>query len=667
MKKALSIMLCLLVLSFTACSGNESTEVPSVQASQQTTASQTPAQSTQATQTAADTTTPQITVSVSPSDTASVPTQIGTVPPTATVISTVTPTVTVTVKPTATPGPQVITQIVTAPNKGFDAYLDNNGYNVNYLCGIDSFGRVFQPVAGMDDGKDVGMFYFLWHGESGKTSHNVTELLKNDPDTLYNLSIDTNDFHYWGEPLFGYYNSWEKWVVARHIEMLVSAGVDYLVFDTTNGFDYKRAYSVVLSMLEEYQQNGWDVPKFVFYTNSHSMTVMSRVYENLYKKGLYKSLWYCPDGQKPMIIGVTSDSEYTGNRSFLEFFDVRDSQWPDAAYNPNGVPWMEWTYPQPIHNNGIINVSVAQHPQLPFSASITDRSRNWGRGYNFVTKQNVEADSRKGTNFQSQWDTVHANKEKVQNVFVTGWNEWIAQKLNINNQLYFVDCATEEFSRDLEPMKGGYEDAFYLQLCDNIRRFKGNSASLRPADTGTVNIYADASQWDDVRNVYNAVSKTVMERNSKSIDRKYTYKQDAPQNNIQQVKILNNSDTVYFLVKTENNAVNTTSADFVNIYLGIGDMELKGWNGYEYVISCGDRAVYALDKNAKRTKIGSVEVSVKDNSIQLAVSRELIKAMNEDGVYFKVCDGANSQDIMDTYIQGKSLPMGRLSYYYYFG
>lgn len=34
----------------------------------------------------------------------------------------------------------------------------------------------------------------------------------------------------------------------------------------------------------------------------------------------------------------------------------------------------------------------------------------------------------KGTNFQFQWDNVFKNKEEVDMVVVTGWNEWIAQK-----------------------------------------------------------------------------------------------------------------------------------------------------------------------------------------------------------------------------------------------
>lgn len=548
-------------------------------------------------------------------------------------------------------------------SSGVDAYADNNGNNVNYLCGIDMYGRVFNPVSGMDESKDVGMFYFIWHGESGRTTYNNTELLQNDPDTFWNVDINTNDFHYWGEPLFGYYYSSDKWVISRHIEMLTAAGIDYLVFDTTNGFVYKKTYTAVFEVLEKYREAGWDVPKVVFYTNSYSLNSMRNVYEDIYKQGKYKDSWYCPDGEKPMIIGLIDDDS---DASFLEFFDFRASQWPNEGYKADGVPWMEWTYPQPIHN-GIMNVSVAQHPNLPFSASIKDRSRNWGRGYSFETKENIEQDSRKGTNFQSQWDTALANKDAVNNVFVTGWNEWIAQKLNIEGNVWFVDCAVEEFSRDIEPMKGGYEDSFYMQLCDNVRRYKGVNEQVRKPDTATINVSGDIAQWDGIRNSYKAITSQSIERNSRSVDRKIKYIQEAARNNIQEVKLTNDSEKLYFMIRSQSDVAQSASPDFMNIYLGIGDLELKGWNGYEYVLSCGDKAVYALDESGARTKVADAEVSVNGRYVQAAVALDAISASGEQGVYFKVSDGVASVDIMDTYIQGKSLPMGRLSYYYYFG
>lgn len=561
--------------------------------------------------------------------------------------------------------PSAGTESTQDPQEGKkDAYAENGGMNVNYLCGIDMFGRSFGPVSGMDENKKVGMFYFIWHGESGKTTFDNTKQLAEDPDTFWDMTKNVGAFHYWGEPLFGYYLSWDKWVIARHIEMLTSAGVDYLIFDTTNSVTYKQAYTAVFKVLQDYKEAGWNVPKVVFYTNSYSVGTMRNLYEQLYSKGLYKELWYCPNGEKPMIIGNPDDKDYNGDKSFLDFFDVRLSQWPDAAYNPDGIPWMEWTYPQPVHN-GFMNVAVAQHPQLPFSASITDRSRNWGRGYNFETKENVEADSRKGTNFQSQWDTVLANKDKVDNVFVTGWNEWIAIKLDLGDgKPWFVDCATEEFSRDIEPMKGGCNDAFYMQMTDNIRKYKKTEVPAGKFDSVTPGADFD---WNGVKAVFRKYEAVNEARDEDGKPETVHYVTAAARNNAKEIRAVTDKDNIYFMIKCENAITAREEKTWMNLFIGTGELSLKGWEGYEYVINRSSQgSVDRLDESMKTTSCGQAEVTVKDNVMLITVARSVLGLeANNNSFYFKLADNVeNSEDIMDYYITGCSLPIGRMSFRY---
>ena len=39
--------------------------------------------------------------------------------------------------------------------------------------------------------------------------------------------------------------------------------------------------------------------------------------------------------------------------------------------------------------------------------------------------------------------------------------------------LLFVDQYNAEFNRSIQPMKGGYTDNYYMQMVENIRRYKG--------------------------------------------------------------------------------------------------------------------------------------------------------------------------------------------------
>ena len=570
--------------------------------------------------------------------------------------------------------PQQTEEAATLPPEqtGVNAYEDP----VNLLCGVDQFGRTFTPISGMNHQKQVGIFYFLWHGGNeggtGQTTFNVTELLKTNPDALWDISGPAESpqtvYHYWGEPLFGYYTSGDKWVIRRHMEMLTAAGVDFLVFDTTNGFIYASTCRQMLKVMDALRQEGVRVPKIAFYTNTYSARTMDAIYDAIYKRGQFRELWYCPDGEHPLIIGV--DNEEVSD-TVRDFFDLRPSQWPNEPLIIAGFPWMEWTYPQPIHKNGsqkggVVNVSVAQHPQLPFSASILDSSRNWGRGYNYETQQNEEDQMEKGINFQAQWDSALDHKDQIETVFVTGWNEWIAQKLIIDNTVWFVDCANEEFSRDIEPMKGGYQDAFYLQLADNIRRFKGEHETMASSVRKTVDMN-DLSSWNDVTNVYKAVTQSAIARDGKSVDRKYTYEIDAPRNNIQTIKVTHDEKNLYFLIECENDIVGE-GANWMNLFLGVGEVRAEGWEGYQYVVNREKGKLTKLSSEGNATTVADVTLKQAGKQLAVAIPLEALgTAASEQGVYFKVSDGVEDlTDIMDTYVHGKSVPMGRMSYYYYF-
>ncbi|MBO4327458.1 MAG: hypothetical protein J5950_09320 [Clostridia bacterium] len=557
-----------------------------------------------------------------------------------------------------------------------DPYAENDGYNINLICGVDEFGRTFYPVLKTNSEKTVGMFYFLWHGASGTTTYNITELLKNDTKSLWNKQGTPTSplyaFHYWNEPLFGYYRMTDKWVIARHCEMLTAAGVDFLAFDTSNGPIYKDQFMALCEVFQEYYDAGWDVPKISFMTRSNSVETMEKIYDALYKDGLYKDLWYCRDGVTPVIMGCLVEGQEDRYAELDKFFDIIYTHWPSEDFIDDALPWIEWSYPQPIHN-GTVSVSVCQHTAIPMSRSWSERSRNWGRGYDHTDDYNHGESFREGINFQQQWDTVFNNIDEVDTVFVTGWNEWIAQKLIVDGIVGFVDQFNEEFSRDIEMPKEGYGDNFYLQLCDNIRRFKG-VANVSPASQPlkSIDIDGDPGQWDPVSASYVALSQTVRERNARSVDLKTSYKQPAPDNNIQEIKLAHDKSNLYFLIRCENDVAVSDDPSWMNIYIGTGELELTGFCGYSFLADCtpDGGSLYLLNEKGEGTEAGSVRTSVSGKYVQVCVPLKALgigKLSACRGVYFKVTDGVEDPgNILDTYISGKSLPMGRLSYYYYF-
>ncbi|MBR3750777.1 MAG: hypothetical protein IKK58_03300 [Clostridia bacterium] len=546
------------------------------------------------------------------------------------------------------------------------------------LCGVDKLERSFLPCKNVDPTKKVGVFYFLWHGDANDRSmgeiYNITELLREHPDDLWNIEgtplSPKGKFHYWDQPIFGYYKSVDKWVITRHMELLINAGVDFLYLDATNAFIYPDSCRAIFEVLLEFEKNGKNPPKVMFYTNSNSIRTITAIYNTYYTVPEYDSLWYRPEG-KPIIVGnatVETDSAEAALRGdtcsqeeladhIREYFDIRPSQWPFDPVKDDGFPWMEWSYPQPIHN-GIVNVSLCQHPHIPLSDSVKDRTRNMGRGYDFALGKNVAEDVARGTNAQSQWDTVHRNRDKVHTVTVTGWNEWIAIKLIMENRVFFVDTMNEEFSRDIEPQKGdGYEDTYYLQLADNIRRFKGEIGLPDP-----VGQYTPAGMdWEGgVR--YDAVTLQQISRDCYGVDNRVRYVLPPARNNLQCVSVANDASRLYFRIQSADVLCSADKEDFLNLYLGNDIPALKGWESYELQVIPSLGKVFAIDGQKRRTEVCDATCLVEGKVALISIPMEALSC--DEGIYFKVTDGFDSTDIMDSYTDGKCMPMGRASWYY---
>ena len=458
------------------------------------------------------------------------------------------------------------------------------------------------------------------------------------------------------------------------------------MFDTTNAVTYDTVVSKIMNECRKMREAGWTPPGLVFYTNAYSHRVITNLYNSYYKKESLKDVWYYLDG-KPLIIGnISTQADQAEVRSrekgyvsqplsdeILEFFTFRDSQWPSDAYKENGFPWIEWTYPAPVHN-GVISVSVASHPALPMSFSVTRGDKNWGRGWNVNTQQNEPDKAYEGQFFQSTWDVALTEDPRI--VFVTGWNEWTAGKMQYDGEWAMVDLCNMEFSRDAEMMKGGYNDAFYIQLAQNIRKYKDveipAGAQLKSVPV-TVPMTADLSVWDSVEAVFRDPIVVNAARNSNGAVLSLKYKQAAARNNVTEIRVAQDADNFYFMLKATEDIVLREAGDagWMNLLIGTGEVADKGWEGYEFVIGRaetgeGKLTVEKLRADFTSEAAGEAEFRVDGGVMQVKVPRAALgMAADVNRLYFKLADGIDEPaDIMDYYVSGKSLPLGRLSFRY---
>lgn len=169
----------------------------------------------------------------------------------------------------------------------------------------------FAECGALRSDRPIGIFYFLWHTANGLGTdgpRDVTKVInafggytnKLNPwaDNPGWMSGSSGRSWYWGEPENGYYSNDDEWVIRRHVAMLEAAGVDVLGFDTTNGNPASHApkYLKILAVIRKMQMEGTPVRLKIFhYTHGGtggSPATMTWLYDNFYKPGLYRDLWF---------------------------------------------------------------------------------------------------------------------------------------------------------------------------------------------------------------------------------------------------------------------------------------------------------------------------------------------------------------------------------------
>lgn len=134
--------------------------------------------------------------------------------------------------------------------------------------------RTFADAPAKRKDKYVAMFYWTWHQGRNDTTQsvkNISDILRRYPEAL-------KDYHhpawgtrkpgsfFWEEPLLGYYQTTDRWVLRKHAEMLADAGIDAVFFDCTNGtLTWKDSYEALLATWTQAQADGVRTPKVAFF------------------------------------------------------------------------------------------------------------------------------------------------------------------------------------------------------------------------------------------------------------------------------------------------------------------------------------------------------------------------------------------------------------------
>lgn len=441
--------------------------------------------------------------------------------------------------------------------------------------------------------KHIAIFYCMWHGAhgyddgSGYTPNETTPPKPTDVNTPYDITkiLEKNPdnpqfgpwhvFHHWGEPYLGYYVANDKWVFKKHAQMLTDIGVDTLVIDATNGFHYIPNVKVLCEAFMEVRKNKGKTPQIVFLLNSGADRVFRELCEQFYMAyPEFEELWFKWEG-KPLIL-VPEGMDYG---PMIENFTVRNSWFASGGDwfkdGKNKWPWGDY-FPQ---NAGWSDNSKSEACALmPATHPTTGIGRSYRGGPHSYQISSPE-ESKEGIYFHMQMQRALELDPDI--VIVTGWNEFIMQRYepNPNGDVFlgrptkpgdsiFVDGYTHEYSRDIEPVRGGIGDVYYYYLADFIRRYKGVKP-VTPTKVGhEIKVDGEFADWQSVRNIYRDDKGDTEHRDHYG----YGYSlgrlvNKTGRNDIVQTRITTDGENLYFYVKTDEDITPSTDDSWMRLFI----------------------------------------------------------------------------------------------------
>ena len=523
----------------------------------------------------------------------------------------------------------------------------------------------------------VGIFYFLWHGGHGTPGpYDISKSLAANPAApAYGPE---GAFHWWGEPETGYFLADDPWILRRNLSLLQDAGVDVLLLDVTNAFTYPKELTALCDMAAKMRSEGNQTPQIAFVTHAHSAETVKKLWDDVYSKKRYPDLWFQWRG-KPLILGYENDRLPGGqplDADIRRFFTWRESwAWEPGTHR---WPWIE-RFPQ---RGGYdvdpdrpeeAPVSVASHPTLNIGRSFHDEKEPP------LNKFKLTEEVAQGLNFAEQWRRLLALDPEF--CFITGWNEWVAQRFTMRpNQgvqmmgrplksldTFFVDAYNEEFSRDIEPMRGGYGDAYYWQMVDGIRRFKGVRPRQQAVGYKTLPVSGQFSQWKSVTPEYRDTIGDTAHRDWKGWGTLH-YKNETGRNDIVAMKAACDAKNIYFWVQTRAPLTKYTDKNWMRLLIGSEKSVGPGWESYNFIVN--NPVINAKTTTLTRLsdgKVYKISYRVAGNQMQIAIPRKLLLQNNPNRVSFQfhwLDNIAYGSDLSDWRLNGDSAPNGRANYVY---
>ena len=537
--------------------------------------------------------------------------------------------------------------------------------------------------------KKVGIFYFIWLGAHGydagdyfggdiippkatdtRSPYDISELEKGHSNPADIPFGPGGAMHHWGKPYLDYYVSNDTWIIRRHAQMLSEAGVDVIFIDVTNGYAYLPVVKTLCNVYVQMMREGNPRPQISFILNTNPAPVVKELL-TLYSNSDYDRLWYELDG-KPLLLAPPGDYG-TGVASRLTFRYA----WFDTQYNYGGNwygdgtnrwAWGEFSPQRNVKEE--MPVMVASHPVWNIGRSYTGNSPN---GYGGHQPANPTAEQRAaGTYFKQQFERALECDPDL--IFLTGWNEWVAQRQG-NTGATFIDCYNHEFSRDIEPCADDFTDVYYYYMADYVRRYKGVTPVEPVKEIHQIAVDGKFDDWTDLGTRYKDYKGDTRPRNHWGFGYKnISLTNNTGRNDICYAKVATDCKSLFFHVETAEPITPRTDRNWMRLFISVKGSTAPAWEGFQWVVN--NRVVGENRTTLQRSKGGwdweeaaTVDYAVSGNQMEIAIplSELGITDVRDFTVDFKWIDNAVADgDIRECMRDGDSAPGDRFRYRYIF-
>jgi len=285
-----------------------------------------------------------------------------------------------------------------------------------------------------------------------------------------------------------------------------------------------------------------------------------------------------------------------------------------------------------------------------------------------------------GIYFQQRWD--EALQGDPQFLYINDWNEWTAGKyppsghpttrfMRRDSTYFFVDQYNPEFNRCLQPMKGGYTDNYYMQMAENVRRYKG----VRPIPELTgwhrIKIDGNFSDWAGINVEYRDTVGDTFHRDYDGYGGLH-YTNNSGRNDLVTGKVAVDGNTVYFYMETRQALTPHTGTNWMLLLIDADQNPNTGWNGYDFLIN--QRVVDNQTTTIRRyvtnatggewQEVAKLPCRYAGKALELAVPRKLL-GLKGDAISFDFHWSDNPSDLKDPIsmcTSGDSAPNRRFNY-----